>query len=296
MTLQPTYGYFEAIGKVTGINNDRAYHEGNKNNVEWNRLQFGLKVSKNAFVYVELMGNKTDRVRMYKNYSNDDLLDNKYEMVRWDDIYKHQFNKLKLPQSIKTNVGLQKDEEKMLIAYDAVNYFKDKLHCSKTVLVKGLLQFDKYDGKTQEKFYIRSLYEVDEDMYEDSMAKAYFTQEIVFVGINDNQISSKIIKGNKSNLEVIEYNFTTNSKETIDYLSNLEPGSTIRLHGDIKNYVPIELISGYEIISGPAVRELQVTGGNSESLVRGRYSVLDLANKTINTSPFDESEENEFGF
>lgn len=294
MTLQPTYGYFEAIGKVTGINSDRAFSEGSKNDLKWNRLQFGLKVSKNSFLYVELMGNKTDKIRMYKNNSNDELEDNRYELVKWDDIYKHQYNHLKLPQTVKTNIGLQKDEkQKKLIAFDAVNYFKDNLRNNQTVLVKGLLQFDEYDGKIQEKLHIRSILEVDEEMYDDSLAKAYFNQEIVYMDLKDNQILSKIIKGSKD-VEIIDYSFTTHSQETIDYLRNLELGSTLKLHGNINYYVPIEIVEGCEVIIGPAIRELEVTGGNTQSLTVGRYSASDLVSKAITTSPFEE--EDEYGF
>lgn len=295
MTLQPTYGYFEAIGRVTGINSDRAFSEGNKNDLKWNRLQFGLKVSNNSFVYVELMGNKTEKIRMYKNNSYDNLLEDRYEMVKWDDIYKQQYSNLKLPQSVKTNVGLPEDEETKLIAYDAINQFKEKLQNNQTVLVKGLLQFELYDGRIQEKFQIRSLYVVDENMYDVTLAKAYFTQEIVFIGLEGNQIISKIIKGSRDTQEIIDYSFPTNSKETIEFLSNLEPGSTLKLHGNIKNYVPIEAIDGYEVITGSAIKELEVTGGSTESLVRGRYSTLELTSKVITTSPF-EDEEVEYGF
>lgn len=62
MTLMPTYGKFEVRGTVVGLKSSRALTEGDNDYGSWHRLQFGVKVSHNSIIYVEMMGSKSKRL------------------------------------------------------------------------------------------------------------------------------------------------------------------------------------------------------------------------------------------
>ncbi|MWV44894.1 hypothetical protein GRF59_14830 [Paenibacillus sp. HJL G12] len=290
MNLQPTYGYFELIGKVTGLTNSKAFDEGNKNDFEWNRMQFGVKTSENSFVYVELMGNKAGTIKMYKNNSFDGLEDiDRYELVKWDDIYKQKYSSLRLPNCVKTNVKKDDGEEDVrLTSYDAIYNFKEHLTDGETVLIKGLLQFNYYNQVVQERFIIKEIYSVADKLFEINDPQAFFNQEVVFIGVEDSIINTKIIVGSNNGPEIIDYSFRTNNIDVISNLRKLKKGSTIRLYGNIRNYVPITIVNGLKVVTSSAIKELEVTGGINKTIKNGRYKPEDLVSQIVNGSPFED--------
>jgi hypothetical protein len=312
MSLQPTYGNFEVRGIVTGMLNSKAYSDGDTQVGQWNRIQFGVKVSSNAFVYVELMGNKASKIKMFKIDPLTKRFDkNNHILVNWDEKYSQKYNGYKYFQPVKMNLLGLGAEDIQLIGYDAAEYLRDNLKDGTYILIKGSLRFNEYKGDTQENFIIKEIFIMDSCELSN---EAYFAQEIVYLGIevinsSKCKVNSKLIIRNSDGFEVIPYSFVINNKDSnmknvYEYFKdNIQVGSTIKVHGLIKNYVPMTWTDeGQEIICGSAVKELEITGGNISSLVQGRYKPEELESNIIQGSPFEDNTQtqdkgvNKFGF
>jgi hypothetical protein len=312
MSLQPTYGNFEVRGIVTGMLNSKAYSDGDMQDGQWNRIQFGLKVSNNAFVYVELMGNKTSKIKMFKIDPMTKRYDkNNHIMVNWDEKYSQKFSGYKYFQPVKINLEGVAAEDVQLIGYDAAERLRDDLKDGTYILIKGSLRFNEYKGDTQENFIIKEIYVMDQSELSN---EAYFAQEIVYMGIEDInkskcKVNSKLIVRNSDGFDIIPYSFVINNKDSkmknvYEYFNNnIQIGSTLKVHGLIRNYVPMVWTDeGQEIICGSAVKELEITGGNISSLVQGRYKPEELESNIIQGSPFEDNSQthdkgvNRFGF
>ncbi|WP_342423166.1 hypothetical protein [Paenibacillus sp. FSL E2-0178] len=310
--MQPTYGNFEVRGIVTGMLNSKAYSVGDTQEGQWNRIQFGVRVSNNAFVYVELMGNKTSKLKMFKVDPMTKKYDkNNYIMVSWDEKYSQKYKRYKYLQPVKINLLGFETEDVQLIGYDAAEYLRDNLKDGTYILIKGSLRFNDYKGDTQESFNINEIYVMDGSELSN---EAYFAQEIIYVGIEDInrskcKVNSKMIIRNFDGFDIIPYSFIINNKDSnmksvFDYFKeNIQMGSTLKVHGLIRNYVPITWTDeGQEIICGSAIKELEITGGNTSSLIQARYKPEELESNVIQGSPFEDNSQkqdrgvNKFGF
>lgn len=312
MSLQPTYGNFEVRGIVTGMLSFKAYSDGDTQEGQWNRIQFGVKVGNNAFVYVELMGNIASKIKMFKT----DPLTKRYDknnhiMVNWDEKYNQKYNGYKYFQLVKMNLMGLETEDIKLIGYDAAKHLRDNLKDGTYILIKGSLRFNEYKGEAQENFIIKEIYVMDQCELSN---EAYFSQEIVYMGIEDVdkskcKVNSKLIIRNSDGFGIIPYSFVINNKDSkmknvYDYFNdNIKTGSTLKVHGLIKNYVPLTWTDeGQKIICGSAVKELEITGGNVSSLIQGRYKSEELESNIIQGSPFEDNSQthdkgvNRFGF
>ncbi|WP_411735115.1 hypothetical protein [Paenibacillus sp. M2] len=296
MTLEPTYGYFQLRGQVVGMMSDKAYTEGD--NGTWNRIQFGVKVSSNSIVYVELMGSKQDRVKMYKKIGKrvdkDDSI-----TVPWSDRYIEKYSSYRNSFNIRLNID--ENREASLLPYDSIKSIHENLSEGTVVLVKGSLQIDEYKDKIQEKFVIKELYDCKSSDDTHGNEEAYFNQEIVYLSSNNDSIQTKLIYRKHGDIEIVPYEFTTKDDELLKYFKeNIQPNSTLRVHGAIRHYVPTETVEGYEVVTGSAVKELVITGGSTNSIVQSRYSNEDLEDNRIIGSPFEEEKQdekvNEWGF
>lgn len=312
MTLIPTYGKFEVRGTVVGLKSSRAFSEGENDNGNWNRLQFGVKVSHNSIIYVELMGSKSKKIKLYKYNSLSGKIDkNDSIFVDWEEADEYQYNSYRPSQYVRMGVDQSLHEDQIMHPFKAVKHCLEMFTDGQQVLIKGFIQIEEYRGAVQEKFIIKEVYIDNSEIV--NKLEAYFQQDIVFVGIeklnaNRYSIHTKLIKkSGMDDYDIIPYtmfiNYTESStKDAITFFENLVYGSTLKVHGNIRSYVPIALSDdGYEVITGSAVRELEITGGSISSLQQGRYTEQQLEPNIIYGSPFEEEDDNstdvnEWGF
>ncbi|MGG1650508.1 hypothetical protein ABHN03_25405 [Paenibacillus sp. NRS-1775] len=301
MNLSPTYGNFVLRGTVVGLADKKAFTEGQTENGKWKRVQFGIKVSENSIVYVELFGSKTSNIKLFKRGTNT----GESLTVEWDDLYSSKYSNYRYANQVKVNLGHGSfNDDLSVIAWDAIEYFEQQLKDGSTVLVKGSLQLGEYKGNSQEQFVIRELYALENCNYKNKHPEAFFSQEIVYVDtipLNENGeyiVDTRIINRNSNDYDVVPFNFYIYNKEVYDYFkNNISKGSTLRVHGNILNYVPLKVIDGHSVISGSAVKGLEVTGGNVRTINSNRYNVDNLDSNNINGSPFEEDTSvNEWGF
>ncbi|KAF6620508.1 hypothetical protein HFE03_07595 [Paenibacillus sp. EKM102P] len=299
MNLSPTYGNFVLRGTVLGLADKKAFTEGQTENGKWKRVQFGIKVSENSIVYVELFGSKTSKVKLFKSGTGEPLT------VEWDDLYNSEYSNYRYANQVKLNISHGSIcDDISVIAWDAIESFEEQLKDGLEVLVKGSLQINEYKGNSQEQFVIRELYALEGFTYENKQPEAFFSQEIVYVDANPSSINgeylldTRIIIRNSNDYDIIPFNFYIYNKEVYEYFkNNVTIGSTLRVHGNILNYVPLITIEGRRVINGSVVKGLEVTGGNVASINLNNYDVNKLDKVNISGSPFEEDTNiNEWGF
>ena len=329
--LKPTYGNFVARGIVTGLTKENAFTEGQKEGGNpWKKVQFGLKVSETQFVYVELMGSKTESVRyVFRNPETKKLVNDEYYTVLWKDRYKKDKVKENYELSMGVTVGLERDEEckkkdnQVLTAYDAVDYIKKYLKDGDSVYVRGQLQITEYNGKPQEKYVIQKIYLTSKPVdfkAEDFDVEASFNQEIVFLNNFEDikgrtLINTNIIYKKDGVTTFVPYTFVIDPekykndekkyasiKKLVESFKKLEYGSTIRVYGNINHGAILQqeeidddfggfTPKGQEQYIRNTVKELEITGADGKTLIRGLYTEEDFY--VNNDNPFAESNNNE---
>ncbi|QNR65460.1 hypothetical protein [Paenibacillus peoriae] len=301
MNLSPTYGNFVLRGIIVGLADKKAFTEGQTESSKWKRIQFGIKVSESSIVYVELFGSKTSKIKLFRRGTNT----GESLTVEWDDLYNSKYKDYRYANQVKVNLGCGNiNDDFSLIAWDAIEYFEQHLKDGSNVLVKGSLQLSEYKGNSQEQYVIREIYVLENYNFKNKHPEAFFSQEIVYVDaipLNENgeyTVDTRIINRNSNDCDVIPFNFYIYNKEVYDYFkNNISRGSTLRVHGNILNYAPLKVIDGHRVISGAAVKGLEVTGGNIRSINLDRYDVDKLDSTNIIGSPFEEDTNiNEWGF
>ncbi|OME55475.1 hypothetical protein BSK59_13435 [Paenibacillus odorifer] len=257
--LQPTYGNFVLKGVVGGTQSDKFYNFGSTNGSEWRRLNFSVKVNDNASVFVEMMGNKNEKVKLVDNSDKK----NKQEMfVPWADRYKERKDKFEIFMASKVGLVKEENSEKnkvySLTQYDATEYIKNNLKDGDSVYIRGSMEYSKYDGKAQVKYKIQQIYSTSEpiefnDEYE---PEASFNQEIVYLDseydetTNKTAINTYVIFKDKSGVHPLPYMFFINhekyknDEEKTKALNNLKSsferltyGSSIKVNGNINIYM-----------------------------------------------------------
>lgn len=261
--LQPTYGNFVLRGIVGGTQSDKFFSEGKSNGNDWRRLNFSVKVNDNASIFVEMMGSKSDTVKLV---DNSDKKNKKEYTVKWADRYKERKDKAEIFMASK--VGLVKEEggEKnkviSMTQFDAVKYIKDHLKEGDSVQIRGSLSFNVYEGKGQVKYIIKQIYHTTKaiDFKEEGFEpESSFNQNIVFVGTdyveetNKTAVNTYVIYKEKGDIKTMPYMFFINHekykedpektaalKQLKESFDNLPFGSTINVTGNINIYVEKE--------------------------------------------------------
>ncbi|GMX64523.1 hypothetical protein Elgi_37920 [Paenibacillus elgii] len=288
--FSPNYGSFEVKGVVVGTLNDRFYNESDKKDNPWKRVQFGVKIDHNAFVYVEVLGIKAAKVKMvYHDPISKKIDKNKYIYVSWEEIYKKRNDGYKIHMPVKVSLKSENEDLEMT-QYDLIDYLKQNLQEGDTVLISGSLQITEYQGKPQEKFIIQAIYSSDPDNFDSQSyeRQAYFNQEIVFVKMEYDEnvkrynVRSNIIYKKNESVTFVPYCFKLNDdyqQDLVEFLSDLAFGDVVRVHGHISFEVPLMLDNGGNtIIGGIPEKHLIITGGSTRSLVKNRYSEVDFQN------------------
>lgn len=310
--LRPTYGNFSIKGIVVGLLNDRYHTEGDKEGGgKWQRLSFGVKVSNTSFVYVELMGSKSSKVKLiYQNPINKKYDKDQIKPVSWGE-HRNLPSNYKIHMPVKT--CFNQSESLEFTSYEAIGHIKDKLNDGDSVYINGSLQYQEYQDKIQEKFVIQEIGLLNESLNVNDFKnqEAYFTQEIVFLSMEKIRkkkqylIHSLIISKKDSELLKIPYTYVINYekhsneeeesqvKEVIRWFKEeLTYGSTVRIFGNINHHVPTIEIDGQFVVTGSSVKEFEITGGSLKSIVKYRYTEEDLSSKP-ESDPFVYEESSE---
>ena len=208
-TLKQTRGSFTLSGKVTGVDRDGYYKEGEtQNGAEYLRMNFGVKTSNTQTVYVESFGMEPENVYLFSNNRELKYPDNmmKLPYSTWldekEELAEEGWNTTDLV------IGLERDDSGKLInqinttKYDGIAqiYDDELLYNGQDVTVIGDLVHRSYEnrqGKTvvQTAYEIRKVYgtrkEVDFDS--DKFAEvATFKQEFIYNDFDYDKTLNKV--------------------------------------------------------------------------------------------------------
>ena len=208
-TLKQTRGSFTLSGKVTGVDRDGYYKEGEtQNGAEYLRMNFGVKTSNTQTVYVESFGMEPENVYLFSNNRELKYPDNmmKLPYSTWldekEELAEEGWNTSDLV------IGLERDDSGKLInqinttKYDGIAqiYDDELLYNGQDVTVIGDLVHRSYEnrqGKTvvQTAYEIRKVYgtrkEIDFDS--DKFAEvATFKQEFIYNDFDYDKTLNKI--------------------------------------------------------------------------------------------------------
>jgi hypothetical protein len=304
--LDPTYGQFNLRGIAVGLSHERSLSDGRKEGKdEWKRLQFGIKVNDNSVIYPELMGTKTDKVKLVHRKSKN----GKYDMtdtllVPWGEHHKQREDNYELFMPVKVNLERSSyfNDTEELTSYEAAEYIVAYLKDGDFVYVQGSLQINEYKDKSQDKYIIQNIF-IDDEKIDFSAGnfkqEAFFVQEIVFLNLELEKenyrymVETYIIHRKDGDMSYSPFTFVIDygkykddnesleeSREVIKFFKNeVTYGSTIQVHGNINHYVKKVNTPEGIMLSGGAVRELEITGGNLKSLVKDRYCEEDFVSK-----------------
>jgi hypothetical protein len=252
-SLEQTKGKIKLVGRVKGIQNDNARHEGfTKSDKQFKSLSFFLETSAINQVKVELFGMERDQVVAYSNKEK------KSKKVNWAD-RKKDFGDYKV---LGTGCYLEvdpKDSNKklrqILPEFDAVDYIKGNLKDGDVVRINGEIDFQEYtnkQGKTvsSKKFIIKSITKLDEELdfaSETFKEESKFEHDIVIsdVMLDDDTkrlyVNAKVIKYGG---EIIDTDFTVNTETYPKLAGNMTKrfgfGDAIKVYGLVINSVVLK--------------------------------------------------------
>ena len=142
--IPETKGFFQLKGLVTGVGKENFYKEGKtRKGKAYRRISFGVRVSKNETLFVEIFGNTMENV-YYSKRDKDGKFDTK--KVSWKD--RKSFSK-KDYSHIGMNLGLTKTEsdkgktvnkKKYMVEFDGCEYINEHLEDGMSVFIKGKIR------------------------------------------------------------------------------------------------------------------------------------------------------------
>lgn len=288
---------FQIKGIVVGTNDPNFYVEGKSEYGVWNKISFGIKIKENSIIYVELLGNKRNDVKLYKINSLNEKLDyNNFIKVDWKQLYDMQGYKH------SGNIEIKLSEELNLIKYDAVQYLYNYLKENNSVFVEGNINFSLYNYDLITNFIIKSISKIDDINinFKNYKPFANFYGQTVFNKINSNEktLESRIISNKKNSFIVYKYNYLV-KQDLIKKIDNqIESGTLIYVHGNILNYIPFDIdMLGNKIANGSVIKGLMITGIKIEN---SNFNIEELDELNLLTNNSEsvilENEVNEFGF
>jgi single-stranded DNA-binding protein len=317
-TLEQTKGKFKVVGKIKGIDNEKAYRQGvTKNGDDYQSINFLIETSPNNTVQVELFGMKTDNVLTMNFKEKDKRKQRKY--VDWDDRYEdHGDYELVGTVTVKDDASKKKGER--LLQYEAVENIFENFEEGDWVECRGAIDFEQWetdDGevKSRYKCKLNMLVKVKEKSFEDEKFKEVneFAQTIVVTETEVDKETSRLyilakVIDYKSNcidatmvIDIEKY-----KKLATTLKKRLKFGDQIRLVGKIRNeteFVQVDeeedddedwggdSVSIEEEYQRNQIRELLVTGVVKKTHEEGKYTEEDLFSEDEENFGSDEEED-----
>ena len=301
--LPETKGEFQLVGIVSGMSKDNAYKElVTKSNRAMRFINFGLSYQDGKTLYANLQGMEQDYVYFskypVKKGEKGDTI-----KVPWEDRFNYRKEGYRL---IGNNIGVKKtinnkgeeiNDKKILTDFDACREIEANLKDGSSVFTKGRLEYSSYtDDKGNKRNSVKiipnqlSLCSKIDFKDEKYVCKNYFSQVIIFMGINqekdDNEkptgrfvVSAKIVT--YASIEDMEL-IIEDKNLASTFRKELKPYWAISVHGQIVSSTQVEEIADDEDewgepdpmkkVNAPVKREFIITGANGKTIEKELYS------------------------
>ena len=305
--LQETKGSFQLKGLVKGVDKEKFYtSKMTKTGKDFRNVNFGCMYDDKKSVYLNLNGMPQQNVYFFKRDQASGKNDTK--TIPWAN--RNKFNEEGY-RMIGVGVGLEKtvnaegksvNDKKTLTPYDACAYINDYLMDDSSVFIKGNLEFSSFvdsEGTTRRSIkyvpgQISLCKEVKFEEYSDDNKPVHdFTQNIVFMGIDKEQVNDKDTGRFVVSAKIVTYNdivdtefVITDSKLAGVFRKNLKAYNSITVHGRIEVVNNIQEVeeedcwgeaNAMNSVNTPTKVELVITGATPSSIDKETYTEKNVA-------------------
>lgn len=300
--LPETRGSFQVKGKINGVEGSRFYTEKKtKNGKDFRAVNFGCMYDDKKTVYMSLNGMPQDNV--YFSKRNADTGKTETKKVAWAN--RNKFNEDGF-RMIGTNLGLVKtkdadgkevNDKKTMHSFDACEYIKDNLVDDSSTFIRGNIEFSSYqdnEGNIRRSIkyvpnQVSLCKDVDFEEYdEDNKPVHDFTQTIMFMEINKEQVDGKNTDRFVVSAKIVTYSdivdtefIITDAKLANLFKKNLKPYASISVHGKIEVSHKVEETTDDDgwgetnsmtAVSAPTKTEMIITGATPSTIDRETYT------------------------
>jgi len=323
--LQPTYGNFKVRGIVSGLQSDYAFIEKTSDSGFTHRtLKFNVKTSPDNIVQVKLWAGKFDKLKITTSDRDDDREDQYLDYT--DDVYNNIPEGYEPFMGVSIGLT-QNDEGKNVTVkragFDAVKEIYDNLKDGDVVFVKGRNKFRKHNENIYEELEINGIFHSTANMdfeSEEFEELSAFDQTVVLV---DGELDKNTKRANLTTYIItdkegtfVQYPFHVDANKGKKYanmgkkLAKFPFGTQIKLVGNLLRTVEYEDVDdsldedddddlmadrpkGYEKQNKNkqgiknVIKEFEVTGAFSESIIEEKYSEDDFIPQKDNDNPFE---------
>lgn len=305
--LKQTSSTFQTRGVVFGMKKDKAYQSGvTKSGSQWNSIEFGLNINKNAPIFIKINGFARDEVFYYKSAEKKGEKGTTAR-VAWRDRKNSPGEGFRL---IGINISTGKDANgknvnEMFVEYDAVEHLHATLKDGASLFIKGNMVFSSYtnkNGQTQRKVELTptqiSFTNEPIDFEADNFtAMAEFENTIVFSGVdketdmNGKETGRFILSGHSVGYNTIEsVSFIideAHAKLANNLRKAMKPGYSIKTFGRVSVIADVSAAesdddgwgeaSPMERINSPVRREYIVYKADKDSIDKETYTEESIA-------------------
>lgn len=291
--LPETKGQIKIRGFVTGTKKDKFHEQTTSQNGDlYNKVKFGVQVSKDSTVYTELSEKKMPSAYFYKKPAEKGAKGTTKEVPfdSWKTFKEDGFSVIGMKNALERELnekGELKNKTVTMPNYAAVDYIAEKLEDEMPVLILGEVDYSSFTNKEgdiirSKKFVPKNIYlssDLDFDK-EDFKQMSDFSQNIIFMSIDKDSeattdrfiLGAKIVK--YSTIEDVEF-IIENKKLALKIKKNLKPYTALEVWGVINCETETETVeveddgwgdsNPFEQKFKSYKRELVITGVNPES-------------------------------
>ena len=320
--LPETKGSFQVKGKINGVQREKFYTDKKtRNNNDFRAVNFGCEYDDKTSVYLSLNGMPQKEVYFSKRNSETGKTDTK--KVAWAN--RNKFNEDGY-RMIGVNLGLTKttdkdgkeiNDKKTMHAFDACEYIKKNMKDDMSTFIRGNIEFSSYIDKNGDvrrsiKYVpnqVSLCKDVDFEEYGDDNKPVHdFTQTIVFMGIDKEQIDgkdtgrfvvqSKIVTWS----DIVDTEFIiTDSKLASLFKKNLKAYYSLSVHGRIEVSHKVEEVSeddgwgesnNMASVSAPTKTEMIITGATPATIDKESYTEKNVSEAIVKIRNAKTAEQN----
>lgn len=305
MELKPTYGNFQVTGTIYDFIKNKEgqiVSSGVASNKEsYKSLRMAIQTTENNVMIVELFGMTKDTVRASKRTGQGKDVKFENKDFAWDKRYNlpkdYSLSGLDVVTVTEDETKQTKNNNVILVAYDAIDKIADLYKQGDAVFIRGGLGFNVFNGEARLRCSVQKLLRADETKFEKEGSEpcAKFEQTVVVRGTRASKEEGKlfvdalIITDKNGNFVEKEFYVDINEREKLaKNIKKLKPYTQIKLVGDIINEAIVsetkeveddgwgeDKVMQRKTIEG-YVNALRITMADPDTIIEAAYSESDF--------------------
>ena len=321
--LQETKGTFQVRGIINGVEKDRFYtSKKTQTGKDFRAVNFGCEYNDKQTIYLNLNGMPQQKVYFSKRNQSTGKTETKD--VPWAN--RNSFNEEGF-RMIGVGLGLTKtkdqsgkvvNDKKTMTPFDACDYIHENLKDDMSAFIKGNVEFSSYtdnEGNVRRSTkyipnQISLCKEVDFSKYDDADNKPAhdFTQTIVFMGIDQENVDDKATRRFIVSAKIVTYSDIVDTEFYIVdknlanlFRKNLKPYHAITVHGKIEVSHDVQEVeeedswgeaNAMNRVSNPTKTEMIITGATPSTIEKDVYTEKNIAEAMAKIKASKTAEQN----